>query len=115
MCIPLLSILVAFQDWISCREVKEEFPNVSQSKRCAIKGKRQLVCMLYTDLLDELQFPEKIKIMHMNRELAYLLGFVNHPKHCDARIRDFKLFQASYFIKSFETTKWGYFLLFSVC
>ena len=32
------------------------------------------------------QLPEEIKTMHMNRELAYLLGFVNHPKHSDARI-----------------------------
>ena len=33
-----------------------------------------------------IQLPEEIKTMHMNRELAYLLGFVNHPKHSDARI-----------------------------
>ena len=33
-----------------------------------------------------LQLPEEIKAMHMSRELAYLLGFVNHLKHGDARI-----------------------------
>ena len=33
-----------------------------------------------------IQLPEEIKTMHMNRELAYLLGFVNHPKRGDARI-----------------------------
>ena len=33
-----------------------------------------------------IQLPEEIKTMYMNRELAYLLGFVNHPKHDDARI-----------------------------
>ena len=33
-----------------------------------------------------IQLPEEIKTMHMNREVAYLLGFVNHPKHGDARI-----------------------------
>ena len=33
-----------------------------------------------------IQLPEEIKTMHMNRELAYLFGFVNHPKHGDARI-----------------------------
>ena len=33
-----------------------------------------------------IQLPEEIKTMYMNRELAYLLGFVNHPKRGDARI-----------------------------
>ena len=33
-----------------------------------------------------IELPEEIKTMHMNRELAYLLSFVNHSKHGDARI-----------------------------
>ena len=33
-----------------------------------------------------IQLPEEIKTMHMNRELAYLLRFVNHLKHTDSRI-----------------------------
>ena len=33
-----------------------------------------------------IQLLEEIKTMHINRELAYLLGFVNHPKHSNASI-----------------------------
>ena len=33
-----------------------------------------------------IQLPERIKTMHMNRELGNLIDFVNHPKNSDARI-----------------------------
>ena len=52
VCIPLLNILVAFQDWISCTEKGKKNFQTFLEKMCNY-GQKTTCRMLYTDLLDK--------------------------------------------------------------